>query len=191
MLREPVDQLVGKTLGNYSIEQLLGHGELEAVYKVRHYNQERPVMMTAFLIPEEFSLSARERFLARFLRESAHLVQLRHPNLVPYYDFGEDTGYPYLISPFVKGNSLASLLREQGRFHPERTLDILMQVAAGLDHAHGHGIVHGSLSPANILLDEQHRIQVARLGFLHLLEMHGIQQSNQPHAQRFSIAGTP
>jgi serine/threonine protein kinase len=191
MLREPVDQLVGKTLGDYSIEQLLGHGELEAVYKAWQHEQQRTVMITTFLIPEEFSLQARERFLARFMQESAKLVKLRHPNIIPCYDFGEDAGYPYLVLPFVKGNSLANLLREQMRFHPEQALDILIQVAAGLDYAHSHGIAHGSLNPATILLDEQHTVQVTRLGFVGLLEMRGIQQRSQSYANRFSIAGTP
>lgn len=190
MPREPVDQLVGKTVGNYSIEQLLGHGELEAVYKARQQEQQRTVMITTFLIPEEFSPQARKRFLAYFMQESADIVKLQHPNIVPLYDFGEYAGYPYLVLPFARGNSLTSLLREQFCFTPERTLDILIQVAAGLDYAHSHGIAHGSLSPATILLDEQDTVQVARLGFVRLLEMYGIQQSGYPYVHWFSIAGT-
>ncbi len=191
MLKEPVDQLVGRTLGNYSIEQLLGHSELEAVYQAWQHEQQRTVMITTFLIPEEFSQQARERFLARFMQESAKLIKLRHPNIAPCYDFGEDSGYPYLVFPFIRGSSLVNLLREQMRFNPERTLDILIQVAAALDYAHSHGIAHGSLSPATILMDEQHAVQVTRLGFVGLLEMRGIQEKSQSYANRFSIAGTP
>jgi serine/threonine protein kinase len=191
MLKEPVDQFVGKTLGNYSIEQLLGHSELEAVYKAWHHEQQRAVMITVFLLPEEFSAQARERFLTHFMQEGAKLIKLCHPNIAPCYDFGEDSGYPYLVYPFVNGNSLAHLLKEQMRFNPERTLDILIQVTAALDYAHSHGIAHGSLSPATILLDEQHTVQVTRLGFVDLLEMRSIQQKSQSSANRFSIAGTP
>src|SRR5947209_9949932 len=191
MLRAPVDQLVGKMLGDYSIEQLLGHSELEVVYKAWHHEQQRAVMITVFLLGEELSDQARERFLVRFMQEGAKLVRLRHLNIVPCYDCGEDSGYPYLALPFVKGNSLANFLKEQMHFHPERALDILIQVATALDYAHSHGIAHGSLSPATILLDEQQTVQVMRLGFVSLLETRGIQPRTYSSTNRLSIAGTP
>jgi serine/threonine protein kinase len=191
MLRAPVDQLVGKMLGDYSIEQLIGHSELEVVYKAWHHEQQRAVMITVFLLPEEFSDQTRERFLVHFMQVGARLVKLRHPNIVPYYDCGEDSGYPYLVLPFAKGNSLANLLRAQMHFHPERLLDILIQVATALDYAHSHGIAHGSLSPATILLDEQQTVQVMRLGFVSLLETRGIQQRTYSSTNRLSSAGTP
>src|SRR5579884_1013427 len=191
MLRAPVDQLVGKMLGNYSIEQLLGHSELEVVYKAWHNEQQRAMMITVFLLPEELSDQARERFLVHFMQVGARLVKLRHSNIVPCYDCGEDSGYPYLVLPFVKGNSLANLLKEQMPFHPERALDILIQVATALDYAHSHGIAHGSLSPATILLDEQQNVQVMRMGFVSLLDLRGVQQRTYSSTNRLAIAGKP
>lgn len=184
-----VNQLVSQTIGDYFIEQLLGQGELGAAYKAQQQTQKRTVMIMVFLVPEEFSPQVRERILARFMQESERLAKLHHPNLVPLYDFGEYTGYPYLVLPFVKNRSLASMLKEQVHFTPKKTLNILTQVAAGLDYAHSNGIVHGSLSPTTILLDEQYRAQVAELGFVRMLEMSGI-ESSYPYAHRFSIAGT-
>jgi serine/threonine protein kinase len=147
-------------------------------------------MILTFLVPEGLSPLARERFLTRFLQESARLTKLRHPNIVPLYNFGEYEGSPYLVLPFAKGHSLANLLKEQPRFTPEQTAGILTQVAAGLDYVHSYGIVHGSLNPATILLDEQHIVQIARLGLVHLLETQSIEQSSHPFADRFSTAGT-
>src|SRR5579863_9277866 len=99
-----VDQLVGRTVGEYYVERLLGHGQLSAVYIAQHRGQGRSVMLTTFNFPD--GMAARERFMARFAQEGAALVRLKHPNILPTYDFGEQSGSPYLVTAFVKGASL-------------------------------------------------------------------------------------
>src|SRR5579885_2638046 len=110
-----VDQLVGMSLGNYKVERLLGHGQLSAVYLAKHKQQEQPVLITTFKFPAGMSTIAYQRFSARFTQEGQALVRLKHPHILPTYDFGQQDGYPYLVTAFVKGASLAQVLKQQQR----------------------------------------------------------------------------
>jgi serine/threonine protein kinase/nitrite reductase/ring-hydroxylating ferredoxin subunit len=186
----PVDQLVGKTVGVYSLMRLLGQGKLSSVYMAQHSVTGQPAMVTVVLIPEEFTSQARERFLTRFTREGAALVKLQHPHILPVHTYGEEFGYPYLVTPFVQGSSLSKALKQEGYFTPERALEILKPIAEGLDYAHDHDVIHGALSSANILLSDEYVAQVAGFGLVRMLEIHGIEESSYPYPHLYSIAGT-
>jgi len=147
-----VDQFVGRTLGEYQIERLLGHGQLGAAYLAQQPSQGRTVMITMFNFPEGMSAQEGYQCASHFAQERATLVRLTHPHILPVYDFGEQSGYLYLVTAFVKGASLGQVLQQQGRFTPHQTLDVLKQLAAGLDYAHSQGAVHGILSLSNVLL---------------------------------------
>lgn len=191
LLPLPVDQLVGKSVGTYRVEQLLGHGNVNAIYAARQQGSDRPVMLTTFILPGDFPTVSRQRFMARFAQEAAALVKLSHPHILPVYEFGEQYGYPYMITPLVTTGSLAKALKQQIRFTPEQTLEILKPVAAGLDFAHSNGVVHGMLKPMNILLLEgEPRVQIAGFGLVRMLEMRGIEELDYPYAHLYSIAKT-
>ena len=183
-----VDQLVGRALGEYQLERLLGHGQLSAVYMAQHKSQRRTVMVTTFNFPD--SIVVRERFAERFAQEGAALVGLKHPNILSTYDFGEQAGFPYLVTAFVKGASLSQVLKQQTRLTPQQTLNILKQLAAGLDYAHSKGVTHGILSLSNVLVSNELTVQIAGFGLKTLLEVHGNAQSKQPQAHLFSESGT-
>lgn len=185
-----VDQLVGNTLGDYRVERLLGRGKLSAVYMAKPRSLNRTVMVTTFILPTTLSAEARERFNMRFLKEGAPLVRLNHPHILPVYDFGVHFGLPYLVTSFVKTGSLAQVLKQQQRFTPERALDMVKQIAAGLDHAHSQGVVHGLLNPANILVSSEQTLQVTGFGLKQMLQMRGIETSYHPQAHLFNIGGT-
>lgn len=185
-----VDQLVGNTLGDYQVERLLGRGKLSAVYMAQQRSLNRTVMVTTFILPATLSAGARERFNMRFLKEGAPLVRLNHPHILPVYDFGVQFGLPYLVTSFVKTGSLAQVLKQQQRFTPERALDMVKQIAAGLDHAHSQGAVHGLLNPANILVSSEQTLQVTGFGLKQMLQMRGIETSYHPQAHLFNIGGT-
>jgi serine/threonine protein kinase/nitrite reductase/ring-hydroxylating ferredoxin subunit len=185
-----VDQLAGKTIGDYQVERLLGRGKMSSVYMAQQRYQKRIVMITTFNIPESLSAPARERFTARFTHVGSALVKLNHPNILPIYDCGVQYGSPYLVTSFVKGGSLARVLKQQPRFAPEQALEMLKQIAAGLDYAHSQGIVHGILNPANVLLSSEQVLQVTGFGLKQVLQMQGIEAFNHPQAHLFSIAGT-
>ena len=184
------DRLVGKKLGDYQIEELLGRGKMSAVYMAQQYSQNRTVMITTFNIPETLSMVARERFTARFSQVGSSLMTLNHPHILPIYDCGVQYGSPYLVTSFVKGGSLAQVLKQQPRLSPEQALDMLKHIADGLDYAHSQGIVHGLLNPANILVINEQVMQVTGFGLKQMLQMQGIEDNNHPQAHLFSIAGT-
>jgi serine/threonine protein kinase len=185
-----VDQLVGKTLGDYQVERLLGRGKMSAVYLARQRSQHRIVMITTFTVPESLSSAARERFAARFTHIGSALVTLNHPHILPIYDYGVHDGSPYLVTAFVKGGSLAQVLKQQPRFAPEQALDMLKQITEGLDYAHRTGLVHGISNPANVLVSNEQVLQITGFGLKQMLQLQGIEAFNHPQVHLLSIAGT-
>ena len=121
-----------------------------AVYLSRDARQGRRIALKV-LAPE---LARDERFRQRFPRESELAASLDHPHIVPTVSAGEEDGDLYLAMEYVEGPDLRELLRQEGRLEPERTLDLLGQVAEALDEAHGRGLVHRDVKPGNILLTE-------------------------------------
>ncbi len=182
-----IDQFVEKNVGPYQILRPLGRSTLSAVYEVRQDSTMQTFILTTFIIPETFSPQARQHFLSRFARESAVLMRLSHPYILPVQAVGEYVGNPYLVNPIVKGSSLTKLLKQKGRFTPEQTLELLKRLADSIDYAHSNGVVHGTLSPVNILLSNT--LQIAGFGIMHMLTMRGIENGIQQTASR-SIAGT-
>src|SRR5260221_132637 len=184
-----VEQLVGRMLGDYQVERLLGQGQLSTVYLGQQMPQGQAVTITMFNFPADISARAREHFNARFAQEGAVLVRLKHPNILPTYVYGEQDDHPYLVTSFVKVASLAQVLKQQVRFTPKQALSVLKQVAAGLDYAHSNGIVHDVLSLANILVINKHSVQIAGFGLKTLLELHGNTQVKQLPSHLFSANG--
>ncbi len=189
-MQVPVDRLVGKSFGQYELEQLLGQGSVSSAYVARPYGGEQTVMLTLITLPQNISSRTRERFIERFVREASPLKHLHHPNIVPVYDCGELGGYPYLVTPLSEGGSLSVLLKQRARCTPSQALSILKPVATGLHYAHQSQCVHGSLKLSNILLDGQQRLQIAGFGMTRLLEMRGIGLVQNAYPHLFSVAGT-
>lgn len=183
------DSLTGQNVGPYQIRRPLGRGVLNAVYEACHESTQQVCILTLFLIPEAFPAQARQRFLARFARESAVLMKLRHPYILPVQDVGEYADNPYLVNPNVKGSSVAKLLKQKGRLTPEQTLELLKRIADSIDYAHSNGVIHGTLSPTNILLNET--VQIAGFGLMNMLTVRGLEDAAQrPQLALHSIAGT-
>jgi serine/threonine protein kinase/Rieske Fe-S protein len=190
MQRTLVDQLVGQNIGMYQVEQLLGHGRINAVFLARHPAQKNPVALTTFIVPDQLPLENRQRFQQRFRKEAARLTALRHPHLLPVYEYGEHLGNLYLVTPYVANGSLADLLKRRGRLHHAEVLDVLQQVVAGLAYAHERGLVHGTLKPSHIVLSNQSQILVAGFGLKTILQMHGIGPDGRSYGHLLSIVGT-
>ena len=188
-----IDQLVGQVLGNYRVERLLGRGRLNAVYLARNLSSQRSddsCALTLYLVPERFSPEARNRFIARFRKEAAAITTLDHPHILPVYEYGEHSGCPYLVTPYMMNGSLADMLKQQGRFDQIGALSILEQLASGLSYAHQKGFIHGTLRPSNVVLDSEGTMLVAGFGLMHILQMRGIEHNDQQYGHLLSIADT-
>ena len=148
------DVSIGSTLAGFRIERLIGRGAMGAVYLTEDVHLRRKVALK-LLAPE---LSDDERFRRRFLLESQLAASLEHPHIVPIYGAGEVDGVLYLAMKYVEGYDLRELIDAQ-HVGDERTLRLLGQVAGALDAAHGLGLVHRDVKPANVLIgagEEEH-----------------------------------
>src|SRR3977135_2383424 len=106
---------------------------------------------------------------ARFRHEAQAIAQMRHPNILNVYDFGEYEGSPYMIVEYVPGGNLADRLT-QGHLDHSRALHYLRGISAGLDYAHRHGVVHRDIKPANVLLEKDDTPVLADFGLAKLLQ---------------------
>src|ERR1019366_5272468 len=185
-------QLTGKDAGNYHIDRLLGKGPLSYFYEAHPVSGQR-VMLTVFSLPETSSERDHAHFLARFKQEGEGLTLLKHPAIIPVYDYGVYDVSPFLVTPFVPGRSLAQILRAQSRFTVESVLRILHQVADGLDYAHRSDIVHGTLSTANIVQGNEDTVQIAGFGYMPILARQLFEQDRHANALMVNalFAGSP
>ncbi len=96
----------------------------------------------------------RRAAVERFLEEARAAARFAHPNVIQLFDYGDAGGAPFIVEEYAPGGSVADLLRRQGALEPARALAIMSGVLAGLAHVHDHGLVHGDVKPANVLLGE-------------------------------------
>jgi serine/threonine-protein kinase len=143
-----VDPRIGSELFGYRVEALLGRGGMSVVYRAHDLALDRKVALK-LLAPE---LAEDERFRSRFLRESRVAASLDHPNVIPIYEAGESEGLLCIAMRYVEGTDLKRLLRAEGGLEPEQAVAYCAQVAAALDTAHDHGLVHRDVKPSNVLI---------------------------------------
>ncbi|OHC72669.1 MAG: serine/threonine protein kinase [Rhodocyclales bacterium RIFCSPLOWO2_02_FULL_63_24] len=148
-----------KSVGRFEIRRELGRGAQSVVYLAWDPQLEREVAIKTL----HFARTDAKRNAA-LLDEARAVSRLRHPNLVPIFDAGEEDGDPYLVFEYVAGPSLAELIAREGRIAPARTADLMRQVLDALAMAHAAGIIHRDLKPSNILIDSQGRPRVMDFG---------------------------
>ncbi len=142
--------LVGRVIaGRYRVLGLLGEGGMGAVYVAEHLMIGRKVALKR-LHPE---LMGDEKAVKRFQREARAAASIGHEHIVEVLDlgFGED-GAPFLVMEYLRGKSLAQIIREEGRLEPRRACHVVGQVLAALGAVHRRGIVHRDLKPDNVIV---------------------------------------
>jgi predicted Ser/Thr protein kinase len=134
--------------GRYTVTRLLGRGGMGAVFLAHDPHLDRPVALKIPTFRGALTGAQKERFL----REARSIAALRHPNLCPVFDAGEEQGILYLTMAYIDGHPLSALV-ERGPVAPEKAVDLVRRVARAMHVAHTHGTVHRDLKPANILID--------------------------------------
>ena len=135
--------------GSYRVMDLVGRGGMSAVYLAWEYALERYVAIKLLSPALRLNLEDRERFR----REARIGASLSHPNIVPVYTYGEVSGLPFFVMPYVRGETLAERLERVGRVPVVGACSMLADLADALDCAHRRGVLHRDVKPGNILLD--------------------------------------
>lgn len=143
-----VTDLIGASLGDYTIEALVARGGYAEVFRGVSKRDGESVAIKV-LHPE---LSGSGMAVARFLREAEVLARLDHPNIVKILVAGEVATRPYIVMEWLSGHTLADELERRGRFSLDELLGVLEDVCSALMTAHAAGVVHRDIKPSNIMV---------------------------------------
>jgi Tol biopolymer transport system component len=160
--------LIGRTLGSYRLDALLGAGGMGEVYRGFDLKLGRDVAIK--IVPEAFT-SDGDR-LARFEREARMLAALNHPNICAIYGLEEIDGTRFLILELVPGQTLAARIAARGACDVHETVVIAGQIAEALEAAHDKGIIHRDLKPSNITITPDGVVKVLDFGLAKAIELH-------------------
>ena len=138
----------GAQLGGFVIERVAGRGGMGVVYRAKQLRPSRTVALK--VVSPEFAGDA--DFRSRFEHECEIAASIEHSNVIPVYEVGDAAGLLYIAMRYVEGTDLRAVITTEGRLSPARAGGILSQLAAALDAAHAHGLVHRDVKPANVLL---------------------------------------
>ncbi len=163
-LSDPLIQLQRALKDRYTIEGEIGIGGMGRVYLARDEQLGRRVAIKV-LLPELAAATG----VPRFLREIKILSNLQHPHILPLLESGDADGLPYYVMPYVKGESLAALLKRQVQLPIAQAVKITIEVARALAYAHEQGVVHRDIKPANILISDG-QAMVADFGIARMVD---------------------
>jgi beta-lactam-binding protein with PASTA domain len=168
--------------GRYELHRRLGRGGMAEVYLARDQMLDRPVAVKV-LFP---ALATDAGFVERFRREAQSAANLQHANIVSVFDWGEANGTYFIVMEYVEGHTLAEILRDDGRVHPDRAAEIAADIAAALGFAHRNGVVHRDVKPGNVLVTPDGSVKVADFGIARAISDH----SDQNLTKTGSVMGT-
>jgi serine/threonine protein kinase/Tol biopolymer transport system component len=151
--------VLGRTIGPYTIQALLGAGGMGEVYRAHDSQLDRDVAIK--ILPPAFADDSGR--LARFAREAKTLAALNHPHIAAIYGLEDIDGVPALVLELVEGRTLAERLAE-GPLPLQEALDIARQIAEALEAAHGREIIHRDLKPANITITHAGSVKLLDFG---------------------------
>ena len=163
-------------IGRFEIVRVLGRGAQGSVYLANDPHLHRQVAV------KSINTGAGADEIARQLQEARVVSQFSHSHIVPLFDAIEADGNHFLILEYVRGETLAQLLRRAGPLDTPRALQLAIQIASALAYAHDKKIIHRDIKPANIMIDEQGHARVMDFGIASALG---------EHAAAEGLIGTP
>jgi serine/threonine-protein kinase len=159
--------LVGRQIGRYRILEQLGQGGMSVVYKGVDTTLDREVAVKV-LHPH---LAGRLESRKRLEREAQAVARLRHPNILEVFDFSaEDAAEAYLVTEYIRGETLREFLSKQALQPPEVAAMVVYALSGALAHAHDAGVLHRDLKPENVMLREDGTLKLMDFGIAKILD---------------------
>jgi serine/threonine protein kinase len=146
--------------GNWKVLYLVGEGTFARVYRAAH--RESGEVKAVKVLRNRYSNDRDTQ--ERFLREAKTVMKLRHPNIVPIYEVDVDHHRIYMVMDFIEGQNLREFVRIQGTVPLAVALDIVRDVAAGLEYASLRGVTHRDIKLSNVLLSSNRRASLVDFG---------------------------
>ncbi|WP_407841196.1 ABC transporter substrate-binding protein [Streptomyces sp. DSM 116496] len=171
--------------GRYQLVEAIGQGGMGRVW--RGLDQQlfgREVAVKEILFPVGLGDGDRATLLRRFTGEARAAVTLSHPGIITIHDVVEHHGAPVIVMEFIRGQSLAAAIREQGRLPVRRVAEIGAAMLGALTEAHGARIIHRDIKPDNVLLTKD-RVVLTDFGIAHLAD------ATTKLSQSGTVIGTP
>ncbi len=152
---KPAQQIPG-----FQILGRLGQGAMATVYKARQLSLDRVVAVK--VLPRR--MSENKEFVNRFYKEGRAAAQLSHINIVQAIDVSEAGGYHYFVMEYIDGKTVWDDLRTKRFTDESAAIDVILQTARALEHAHERGFVHRDIKPKNLMITRDGMIKVADMG---------------------------
>jgi tRNA A-37 threonylcarbamoyl transferase component Bud32 len=162
---KPILQELTGRIGRYEIKGPLGKGAMGQVYLAHDTVLDRDVAIKVMVA----QIADDPELKQRFEREARAVAKMTHPNVLTVFDIGSHTdGSPYIVMELLKGQDLQKAMRQTPAMTVERKVAVIVQVLAGLAHAHQAGIVHRDIKPANIFIQEDGSVKIMDFGVARL-----------------------
>ena len=168
-------------IGRFAVRQLLARGGTGLIFEALEGDAGHRVCLKLLQPHRAQHFAARQRFMG----EAKTATRLQHPRIVPIYEVALHGELPYLVMPLLAGHSLRARLHRDGRLDPKSAVRVARQVAEGLEHAHGLGILHRDIKPDNLWILPNGEVQILDFGLARTAD------DQQPITLAGTVLGTP
>lgn len=148
-------------IGKYEIVSVLGKGGMGVVYKARDPFIDRIVAIKTIRLTEEME---EEDLGARLAMEAKSAGKLHHPNICTIFDFGMQEHISFIVLEYAEGGDLSQVIDKKLSLSLPQKIDVIVQIASGLDYAHRMGVVHRDMKPANVRLTKDGTAKIIDFG---------------------------
>lgn len=158
---------IGELIGHYRVLSEIGRGGMGVVFKAEDIKLGRRVAVK--FLPSE--LASDPKAFERFEQEARAASALDHPNICGVYQLGEHEGQPFIVMQLLEGQTVREWI-EAAKAKPRMTelLDFAIQIAEGLEAAHGNGIIHRDIKPANLFISKRNQVKILDFGLAKFVE---------------------
>ncbi len=144
----------------YKILKPLGAGAMARVYLATQLSLNRQVAIK--VLPQKFTKNP--QFVERFYEEGRAAAKLNHPGMVAALDVGKAGDYHYFVMEYVEGDTVYQKIQDQGMYSEADAIDVIIQTAEALEHAHKAGLIHRDVKPKNMMITKQGHAKLMDLG---------------------------